>query len=135
MKETASALFVHHESEPFDKLERALEGQSVKVYHASNCQEASGLLENPKPPHLVFTDTRLPDATWADVLGLVAKAPATVNVIVVARFSDMRLYIDTIERGAFDFLVPPFVRFDLAHVVQCALENVASRSHGQAHAA
>ncbi len=135
MKEAASALFVHHESEPLRTLEKALEGQSVKVCHASNCQEASRLLQDSNPPYLVFTDTTLLDGTWADVLGLAGKAPATVNVIVVAHFPDMRLYVEVIQNGAFDFLAPPFVPSDLAHVVRCALENVVSRRHGQAHAA
>ncbi len=135
MKEATSALFVHYESEPVGALEKALEGQFVKVCHATNCREASRLLEDSNPPHLVFTDTTLPDGTWADVLGLAAKAPATVNVIVVAHFPDMRLYVEAIERGAFDFLAPPFMAFDVAHVMRCALENVVSRRHGQVHAA
>ncbi len=135
MKEAASALFVHCESGPFAELEKALEGQSVKVCHASDCREASGVLENSNPPRVIFTDTTLPDGTWADVVGLAAKAPAPVSVIVVARLVDMRLYVDVIQRGAFDFLVPPFVPSDLTHVVRCAVENVVSRSHGQAHAA
>ncbi len=135
MKEAASALFVHHESEPFGALEKALESQSVKVCHVSSCREASRPLQDSNPPHLVFTDTTLLDGTWTDVLGLAGKAPATVNVIVVAHFPDMRLYVEVIQNGAFDFLAPPFVPSDLAHVVRCALENVASCRHGQAHAA
>ncbi len=135
MKEAASALFVHHESESFGGLEKALEGQFVKAYYASNCREASRLLENSNPPHVIFTDTTLPDGTWADVVGLAAKAAMPVNVIVVARLVDMRLYADVIQRGAFDFLAPPFVPSDLAHVVRCALENVVSRRHGQVNAA
>jgi DNA-binding NtrC family response regulator len=135
MKEATSALFVHYESEPLGALEKALEGQSVKVCHASSCREASHLLQYSNPPHLIFTDTMLPDGTWADVVGLAANAPVRVNVIVVARLVDIRLYVDVIERGAFDFLAPPFVPSDLAHVVRCAVENIVSRRHGQAHAA
>jgi DNA-binding NtrC family response regulator len=135
MREAASALFVHYESEPFGALEKALEGQSVRVCHASNCREASRLLQDPDPPQLVFTDTTLPDGTWADVAGLAAKAPSAVNVIVVARWVDMRLYVEVIENGAFDFLAPPFVPLDLAHVVRCAVENAVGRRHGQADAA
>ena len=135
MKEAASALFVHHESEPFGALEKALEGQFVKVCHASNCREASRLLQDSNAPHLVFTDTTLPDGTWAEVLGLAASAAAPVNVIVTARLPDLRLYVEVIQNGAFDFLAPPFVPSDLAHVVRCALENVVSRRHGQTHTA
>ncbi len=135
MKEAASALFVHHESEPFGALEKALEGQFVKVCHASNCREASRLLQDSNPPQLAFTDTTLLDGTWADVVGLAAKAPVPVNVIVVARWADMRLYVEVIEHGAFDFLAPPFVPLDLAHMVRCAVENAVGRRHGQGHAA
>ena len=48
-------------------------------------------------------------------------------MIVVARVVDTRLYLDTIETGAFDFIAPPFVATDLQHVVRCALDNVAAR--------
>ncbi len=116
-------------------VEKGLEGQRVKVCHTRNCREASRLLQDSDPPHLVFTDTTLPDGTWTDVLGLAAKAPVPVNVIVVARFVDMRLYVNVMWRGAFDFLAPPFVPSDLAHVVRCAVENAVSQRHGQAHAA
>jgi DNA-binding NtrC family response regulator len=135
MKEACLVLFVHDESEPLIALEKALEGQPMHVCHARNCREALGLLVNSKPPHLVFTDTTLPDGTWVDVLALAAKALAPVNVIVVARWVDIRLYVEVIDCGAFDFLVPPFVPSDLAHVVRCAVENIASRRHGQLRAA
>ena len=135
MKEAASALFVHHESEPFGALEKALEGQFVKVCHASSYREASRLLQDSNPRQLVFMDTTLPDGTWADVAGLATKAPVRVSVIVVARWVDMRLYVEVIENGAFDFIAPPFVPLDLAHVVRCAVENAVGRRHGQGHAA
>jgi len=69
------------------------------------------------------------------VLSLAAKASEAVNVIVVARVADMRVYIDTIQRGAYDFITPPFVASDLTHVVRCAVENVRGRRHGQVRAA
>ena len=130
MKEDISALLVHDQAEPLSTLGLALERQSVKTCHARTCQEALHLLDGVDPPHLVFTDTTLPDGNWDDVLSLAAKAAEAVNVIVVARIADMRVYIDTIERGACDFITPPFVASDLAHVVRCAMEKVRGRRRG-----
>jgi FixJ family two-component response regulator len=73
----------------------------------------------------------LPDGLWANVLALAAQAPQPVNVIVVARLVDTRLYVEAIEAGAFDFLAPPFVAADLAYVVRCAAENVLGRREAQ----
>jgi FixJ family two-component response regulator len=75
----------------------------------------------------VFTDVQLADGNWADVLTLASNATAPVNVIVVAHFIDMKFYIQAIERGAFDFIVPPFARLELQHVVRIAAENALTR--------
>ena len=43
---------------------------------------------------------------------------------MVSRLVDVSLYVDTMEGGAFDFIVPPLSANELAHVVKCAVENV-----------
>ena len=93
MREGISALLVHDEAEPLGALQAALEGLSVRTYHARSCREAMRLLEQSTSPHVVFTDPMLPDGTWADVVRLAAKAPAATNVIVVGRLADVRFYV------------------------------------------
>ncbi len=78
------------------------------------------MLEGPVPPLLVFTDRQLPDGTWRDIVRLAESAHAPTSVIVVSRLTDVRLYVDAIEQGAYDFIVPPFEAAGLAHVVRCA---------------
>ena len=80
-----------------------------------------------KPAPLVFTDTELPDGTWADILTVAERAACPVNVVVVARVVDTRFYVQAMEAGAFDFMVPPFNATDLTHVVRCAADNVLTR--------
>ncbi len=127
MQGEISVLLVHDQGEPLDGLKLALESQSFKTCRVWSCQGASQELRRSDPPQLVFTDTTLPDGTWRDVVALAAKAAAPVNVIVVARLVDVPLYIEVIESGAFDFVAPPFVPLDLAHVIRCAVQNVLSR--------
>jgi len=127
MKGNIKALLVQARHDPLDALRLALEEQSIGIFTAKNCAEAALALWSDCPPHLVFTETRLADGNWADVLTLATKASAPVNVIVVAPFADMSLYLQAIERGAFDFIVPPLSDPEFLHVVRTAAENAISR--------
>ena len=119
-----TALLVLHNSDMFIRLQAVLQHLGVRVTHAESRAQTRRLLGVQRPVPLVFTDTHLPDGTWADILAVAEKAALPVNVIVVARVVNTRLYIETMEAGAFDFLVPPFNATDLTHVIRCAADNV-----------
>ncbi len=135
MTERITALLVYQNSETLATLERALERQGMRVTHAESRAQAKGMLGGLNPAPLVFTDTQLPDGTWADILTEAEKAAQPVNVIVVARLVDTRFYVEALETGAFDFLAPPFMAADLAYVVRRALGNVVARRGALPHAA
>lgn len=127
MTEKIQALLVHHNSETLAILKGALERQGMQIFQAQSRAQAKLMLGGLNPVPLVFTETQLPDGTWADILGVAEKAAQPVNVIVVARVVDTRFYVEAIETGAFDFLAPPFASVDLAYVVRSALDNVVAR--------
>jgi DNA-binding NtrC family response regulator len=108
-------------------LRRALETQSIETQSVRTCHEANQTLWGCQPPHLVLVDTRLPDGSWEVVVNLAARAPAPVNVIVVSEVVDIALYLEVIQHGAFDFIVPPMSLPDFAHVVSSAVGNVLWR--------
>ena len=134
MTERTTALLVHHNSETLAMLKGALERQGMHIIHAESRAQAKRMLGGLNPAPLVFTDTQLPDGTWADILAVAEKAAKPVNVIVVARVVNTRFYVEAIETGAFDFLVPPFNATDLAYVVRSALDNVTTRRAVHPHA-
>ena len=127
LNESIQALLVQTRPNPSDPLRLALEEQLIEPCTAHNCFEAALSLCSPCPPHLVFTDTQLPDGDWEDVLSFAARANAPVNVIVVSPHVDVALYIQTMERGAFDFIVTPPSTPELLHVVRVAAANVSAR--------
>jgi len=127
MKEKINALLVRAQPYPLDTLRLALEEHTIEIRTATNCGEAALALWSDRPPHLVFTEARLSDGNWANILTLAAKANAPVNVIVVAPDVDVCLYVEAIGRGAFDFIVPPFSDPELFHVVRVAAENALTR--------
>ena len=127
MKEPIKALLVQARPDPLDTLRLALEEYALEIRTARNCGEAALALWSDRPPHLVFTEAQLTDGNWADVLTLAARASEPVNVIVVAPHVDLLLYIQAVERGAFDFIVPPFSDPELLHVVRIAADNALAR--------
>jgi DNA-binding NtrC family response regulator len=131
MQERITALLVHDRPEPMAYIRRALECQSIETQSVRTCDEANQVLWGHQPPHLVLADTRLPDGSWEDVVLLAAGAPAPVNVIVVSEVVDIAFYLEAIQRGAFDFLVPPMSLADFNHVVRCAVDNALRRRESQ----
>jgi len=127
MTERDTALLVHDKSMTLTTLKAALECQGIRVREVSTCAQAKRWLGGFDPAPLVFTDTQMPDGTWADVLRVAEKCRKAVNVIVVSRIVDTRFYVQAIETGAFDFLAPPFNSNDLAYVVRNALDNAVAR--------
>ena len=117
------ALLVGNQETCFQALQKILEKLEVDTRRTRSCVEPLPLLAGADPPHLVFTDTQLPDGTWADLLRLSAKARGLVKVIVVSRVVDIALYLDVLDAGGFDFVVPPFYPAEVAHIVRCATQG------------
>jgi two-component system response regulator PilR (NtrC family) len=127
MGRTIRVLLVYADDEPSQSLNVALQNLSVKTRRARSCEQARNLLERTKePPDLVFTDTKLPDGTCMELLALGRQRREPLKIIVVARTVDRSLYMNALENGAFDIMLPPFAIDDLAFVLQCATDNVAS---------
>src|SRR5438876_12380076 len=120
MPQPISALLVHQAEDPMSELKSVLEGQQIVMIRAHSCREATDLLSS-HSLNLVFTDAEMPDGAWCDVVEAAAAARTPVRVIVVARVSDVRFYLEVMQRGAFDFLTPPFAPADVGHVIRCAV--------------
>jgi DNA-binding NtrC family response regulator len=125
MQSTVRALMVHSEEQPLSSLTYALRPHLGDMIRAHTCHETRSILTKADPPRLIFTDLKLPDGTWSDVLQLASKASPAL-VIVVSPDVDAHLYLDALEQGAFDFLVPPFVGAEVAHVLRCALHDLGA---------
>lgn len=106
-------------------LQQELRALSVAVQLAGNCQDLSTMLATLDPPEVVLTDLNLADGTWEDVVRISQTSAEPVNVIVVSRHADIRLYVEALEKGAFDFIIPPFEPSQLSHVLRSAFWNVA----------
>jgi len=127
MPGNVTALLIFDQTKPLEGIEAALEKLAICTTRAQTLAEASQALSKVNPPLLAFTESKLPDGNWSDVVSLSREAASPVNVIVVGYEIDTRLYASAIEVGAFDFIAPPFETQDLAHVVRCAADNALAR--------
>lgn len=127
-KPGVSALLVHGDNAPLAGLGLMLEGQGIRVTRVRTCNEALEALARANRPSLAFTATDLPDGSWYDVQRIAEETGSAVQVIVVARFVDVQLYLRVIESHAFDLIVPPFHAPDVAHLVRSAVLHSEPRA-------
>jgi len=122
-----SLLLVHDEPDAFRSLQETLCQLGIRIWHAHDCAEARRILENRKPIDLVFTDAALPDGTWKDAIRLANELAGAAPVIVMSRFVNVPLYLDTQDSGAADFIVPPISARDLEYVLTVAMSRTIRR--------
>lgn len=98
-------------------LKPALDCYPVRIQRLTTCREAVQRLAQQRLPVAIFTDVELPDGDWKQVLQIAQQAPVPVQVIVVSRIVDVHLYLDALDAGAFDFLVPPIREAELDYIM------------------
>jgi DNA-binding NtrC family response regulator len=130
------ALLVYDAEEPVRAAEHILLDHGMAARRVRSCAAAYALLQESILPSVVLTDTSLPDGSWADVLKAACTVRPSPPVIVVSRLVDIRLYLDVLESGAYDFIVPPLTQADWAHILRGALLKgccAAQRSRGESN--
>ena len=134
MSERLFALLIHDRREPFDDLRRTLKDLSIETYSVETCQEAKTLISQCRP-QIIFTENSLPDGSWVSIQEMAEEAAVPLSVIVVGKIPDTRHYLSVMERGAFDFVAPPFEHKPLSCVVQSAAKDVHRRREASAQRA
>ena len=126
MSENVFALLVHDHPEPFESLKRTLKELSVGSYSVKTCKEAGDLISYCKP-QIIFTESAVTDGSWVSVINKAEEAEVPLNVIVVGAQLDPQLYMYLMERGAYDFVAPPFEHEPLNRVVRSAAADTQRR--------
>lgn len=134
MKGKVFALIVHERPEPCQSLKPVLKRLGVDTFSIGSCEEAEHLLEQTHP-HLLFTDTKLPDGTWIDVLNLAEDVPVPICTIVVTSSRDPELLEAARNYGAFDCVSPAFNTEAFSNLIRRAISFVRVGRERQARSA
>jgi DNA-binding NtrC family response regulator len=116
---TITALLVGKQDGCLPKLKRCLEELGLKTASIERANEVRQNLSRADAPEVVFADSDLAERAWKQVLDVAQQCKRPL--ILAARFIDHDKYLNAMEHGVFDFVVPPFAPRDLRHIVDSAV--------------
>lgn len=114
-----------------------LQRPETRILTVDNCRGAQRLLANDPGIELIVTSLSLDDGNWCDVVRLVVDQGHKAEIIVSSPVASETLWSEIIWRGAYDLLLEPYDREEVARVVDGAFRAAREASvrldHG-AHA-
>jgi len=122
MELNGKAVLVCQNDGVFGDLRRVLEVLGLEAVHVHGCKELRSRLQD-LGALAVFTEATLADGRYRDVCRIASEPATPLPVIVVSPFVDVDLYLDSMENGASDFIVPPFLTTEVAYVLMTALRD------------
>ena len=113
-------LFVSSSAEDAERLSGMLQPLSVTLVHVRTLEHARTKL-NHETFGVVLTETDLADGDWKDVVTLACAEKRGVEVVVTDARADTRLWLDALERGAYDVVCQPFCSSEVQRILSNAL--------------
>jgi response regulator RpfG family c-di-GMP phosphodiesterase len=118
----ARILVVDDESHVRSMIGATLERQGYDVQLATNGREALDILEH-NAFDLVLTDIVMQDGNGIFLLDRIRGNQPNLPVVMVTAIHDISVAIDSMRRGAFDYVLKPFEREHLMATIARALEH------------
>lgn len=119
MEKPISAVMIHENAEAFKLLEASLSGMSVESYTVRGSNEAKDPIAHYQPL-LIFVDFSIWRQMHAEIVEMELAADQTFSIIVVGAKPDIENYVESVGKGAFEFIAPPFSVESLGRVVKAA---------------
>lgn len=89
------------------------DGEDVELHFAARAEGGLKLFEE-YPIDLVLTDIRLPGMSGIEFLHRLKQTNPDIPVIMMSWVDAVDMVVDAMRKGAFDYIVKPFTKFDLA---------------------
>lgn len=121
-RRNARVLVVDDEAPIRSMIGVTLERQGYEIQQASSGSQAMELLEQ-GPFDLVLTDIVMQDGNGIALLERIHADQPHLPVVMVSAIHDISVAIDSMRRGAYDYLLKPFEREHLVATVQRALDH------------
>ena len=122
LKRRTNVLIVDDESSIREVLSEGLITAGYPCSTASNAGDAIDKLKRVKFP-LVISDIRMPGASGVDLLEAIKAYNSDIDVIMVSGIADTETAIETIRKGACDYLTKPFNLTEVLFTVDRIVEK------------
>jgi two-component system response regulator HydG len=96
-----------------------------KGYEVSKAHSSKGMLNlmHEKKFDVILCDFRLGDTDGLEAIAEIHKVDATVPVIIITGYSDIKTAVNVIKSGAFDYVAKPLIPDEILHTIHRALES------------
>ncbi|MGA1865607.1 MAG: sigma-54-dependent transcriptional regulator [bacterium] len=81
--------------------------------------------------HIVLLDLKLPDIEGTDLLEKIKTMNPDVEIIVITAYATIKSVIETVKKGAYDYIAKPFTPDDLRRSVQKTLQDKVQQKQGK----
>ena len=129
--ENFNILIIDDEEAIRDSCSMVLSKEGYAVHTAMEGIQGLKLFKQ-KKIHVVLLDLRLPGMQGLEILPRLKEESPETPVIIITGFASIESAVDTIKRGAFDYLAKPFSPEELRVIVKKALESRAVYSQSLA---
>ncbi len=102
-------------------LQKFLVKKGFDVQTATNGKEAVEWLKK-NPTDLVICDFKLPDYNGLEILQKIKIIDAKIQVIIITGYSDVRIAVDALKKGAFDYVTKPLFPDEILMTINNALD-------------
>ena len=101
-------------------IEHHLKEENYKILSAENGEKGLRLIDE-NSPHLVLLDVRLPGIGGIEILQKIKEAHPKLPVIMITAYGTVKMAVETMRKGAYDFLVKPIKPDELKITVRNAI--------------
>ena len=108
-------------------LERFLSKQGYKTASVQRGDDALTLLRK-DPFELVICDFKLPDVDGLEMLRRIKIFDPTTAVIIITGYSDVRMAVQTVKHGAYDYVTKPLYPDEILYTIKSALERRSQKT-------
>lgn len=99
-----------------------LEEEGYRVSTLNNADEAVAFLGT-NPVEAVLTDIRMPGVSGIELLERIREKDPQMPVIMMSAYAELETAVESLRKGAFDFLIKPFKPVQLYNSMKKVLEH------------
>ncbi|HEY1038454.1 MAG TPA: sigma 54-interacting transcriptional regulator, partial [Bacteroidia bacterium] len=122
----AKILIIDDDTDICQLLDRFLKRKGHETFYVTSGKSALTYLKE-NEVDVVFCDFRLPDTDGKELLLSIKELNHKTQVIIITGYSDVKIAVDVIKNGAFDFITKPLLPEEILMVVEKALTQKSEK--------
>ena len=112
-------------------LQKYLSKKGYEAFVVNSGKEAEDWLKT-NQVDLVLCDFKLPDYSGLEILQKIKIIDSNIQVIIITGYSDVRVAVEALKRGAFEYVTKPLYPDEILLTIQSALNQKLEENHPRA---